>query len=145
MKPRRIHLRIESDLNNVALVGTAVQQLCALVSMSEIDAYQVQLAIVEAVNNIIKHAYGHAPGNMVEVGISLYPNRLVFELADRGKPLPELAQPTLDFDPDNLDSVPEGGMGMFIIHSVMDEVSCKTENGQNVQTFVKNLATRHTS
>lgn len=140
MVKQRLRLVIDSDLENVAKVGTTVQSLCVQASFSEIEAFHVQLAMVEAINNVIKHAYGDQSGHDVTIDISVDADKLVFVLTDTGKSMPPFAiTPSLEFDPDDLDAVPEGGMGLFIIHSVMDKVDYQACDGRNVQTFVKHL------
>lgn len=143
MDTRALRLIIESKLENVSLVGTAVQQVCLQANFSESDAFQVQLAIVEAVNNVIKHAYDNAPGHDVEIGMAFYDDKLVMTLTDTGKTLSAHEAPTLEFDPDDIDALPESGMGLFIIHSVMDDIAYQTCEGRNVQTFVKYLAVKN--
>ncbi len=38
---------------------------------------------------------------------------------------------SLEFEPDDLDSIPEGGKGLAIMKEIMDSLDCKTEEGLN--------------
>jgi serine/threonine-protein kinase RsbW len=48
-------------------------------------------------------------------------------------------KPTLEFDPDDIDSIPEGGMGLYIIDQLMTDSNYSTDNGINTFTMKKIL------
>ncbi|MEL6820563.1 MAG: ATP-binding protein [Calditrichota bacterium] len=129
---RHITLSIDSSLENVPLIGTAVNRICSLTPLSEVEAYQTELCVVEACNNAIKHAYENKSGNLVEVEVHLGINHITFDICDKGKVMKMRDTPNLDYDIEDLNQVPEGGMGLFIIHSVMDEVNYGHIHGRNV-------------
>jgi serine/threonine-protein kinase RsbW len=80
-------------------------------------ADQVVSAFSEALNNIVLH--GGEP-EVMEVEISLEPlkDRLVIQLVDHGRSFDPRTAPAPD-----LDALPEGGMGAFIMRSFMDEIT----------------------
>jgi serine/threonine-protein kinase RsbW len=134
----RLRLTIDSDLNDVFLVGLAVNKICEHLRMDPVEASQVELCAVEAVTNAIRHAYGNRAGNEVSVTVIIRVNRLEVEVADTG--LAMLAanvarlnygSDVLDFDPNDRTSLPEGGMGLQIMREVMDDVSYQTEEHGN--------------
>ena len=143
MQVGSINLSIESDDQHVCLIGKAINGLCSLANFSDIDTYQVELCVVEAVNNAIEHAYERAQGKLVEVTFSLYQHKITINICDTGKVMDEKwlmrdnALP--DFDADDLPSLPEGGWGLAIIQQVMDEVTYSTSNGKNVLTLTKHF------
>lgn len=59
LSKRRIALVITSDLQNVPLIGQTMERLCSMIPLSTIESHQVTLCVVEAVNNVIVHAYGN--------------------------------------------------------------------------------------
>src|SRR3712207_7467379 len=66
-----INLFIDSDLDKVAQIALAIRGLCTgLVSDDELDA--VELSVVEAINNVIKHGYGGEPGREIQVQVGLH-------------------------------------------------------------------------
>ncbi len=134
---RTVKLTIDSRLECVELVGVAVSSICYLVPLSEIDAYQAELCVVEAVTNAIKHAYQNDPDNEVVVRITLAPPRIIFEVSDQGLPITEFGIPNFDFDPADIEYLPEGGMGLYIIDSVMDDVCYFSKNGVNTLRMIK--------
>jgi len=134
-----IKLSIDSRLENIGLVGLAVQALCAYVGFSESDAYQIQLCIVEAVNNVVKHAYGGQPGHEAVVVVKVFPDRISFQIVNTGKTMEPTKQKKIEFVPADRAALPESGWGLHIIRTVMDEVSYQTVDGTNIFTLDKYL------
>lgn len=135
-----IKFTIDSRLGNIGLVGEAVQALCSYVGFSEVEAYQLQLCVVEAVTNVVKHAYGLQPGREAVVAVSIHPDRISFQIMDTGKIMPHLSRKPLEFDPADLAALPEGGLGLYIIQTVMDEVDYQTADGVNILTLTRYLS-----
>lgn len=144
MSGRRITLTITSDLHNVPLIGQAIQRLCSLAPLSDIESHQIALCVVEAVNNAIVHAYGREAEHEVEVVFGHYSDRLIVQICDAGRTMdpkclaPQAASP-LDFDPGCLERIPERGLGLAIIRTTMDEVTYTTSHGKNILTLTRFL------
>tara|TARA_B100001113_G_C21054202_1_gene598177 strand:- start:586 stop:996 length:411 start_codon:yes stop_codon:yes gene_type:complete len=83
---------------------------------------ELVLALAEAAQNIVKHAYnGHSSNDVMKVKLSYLENVLTMELFDKGKPVvPE------NIKPRKLDDIKSGGLGTFFIGQIMDEVIFKT-------------------
>jgi anti-sigma regulatory factor (Ser/Thr protein kinase) len=80
------------------------------------------LALAEAAQNIVKHAYdGQPTDDMLKVKISFKDNDLSMELFDKGKPVVPA-----NIKPRDLDDIKAGGLGTFFIGQIMDEVIFKT-------------------
>ena len=84
---------------------------------------ELVLAIAEAAQNIVKHAYKDKPdsNDIMVVEVSCMNNELKIAFYDRGTPV----------DPQKvkhreLDNVKPGGLGTFFIGQIMDEVLFKT-------------------
>ena len=80
------------------------------------------LALAEAAQNIVKHAYeGKPTEDKLKVKISFVDNNLSMELFDKGKPVVPA-----NIKPRDLDDIRSGGLGTFFIGQIMDEVVFKT-------------------
>lgn len=134
---KEIKLIIDSDLANVSLIGMAVNKICTQIPLDKIEAYQIETCVVEAVTNVIKHAYKNETGHDAAVSIKLHLDRITFLVCDTGKSMNPEQPAKLEFDPSDLENLPEGGMGLFIIHQIMDEVTYETIKDRNVLTMTK--------
>lgn len=146
LRVSRIRLTINSDLKDVVFVGLMVNRICEHLRMDPVEAFKVELCAVEAVTNAIRHAYRNEPGHEVSVSLDIGDKRLELEVADTGAAMLPEAQDRLihgskvfDFDPDNETSLPEGGMGLQIMHDVMDKVSYKSEGDVNSLQLIRLL------
>jgi len=137
MMERKITLAIDSNLENVPLVAATINKLCSFIRLSDLASYQIEVCVVEAVNNAIKHAYRNEGGHEVEVVITLHQNKLIVDICDQGRTMKQESKTFLDFDPSDLKNLPEGGMGLFIINSIMDELNYRTCRGKNTLTMTK--------
>ena len=92
---------------------------------------ELVLALAEAAQNIVKHAYSGQPsGDTMRVEIEYQDKVLRMELFDKGKPvIPE------NIKPRKLTDIKAGGLGTFFIGQIMDEVVFKT----NKEDWVNHL------
>ena len=147
MDEKQIRFTIESNLKNVFLIGLAVNKISSYIGLNELESYRLELCVVEAVNNAIIHAYDKEAGNEVEVVFNIYPDRLVLDVYDTGKTmqgnlLEQKDISSLEFEPGNLDNIPEGGRGLAIMKEIMDSMDYKTEYGKNCLTMTKKIVSQ---
>jgi serine/threonine-protein kinase RsbW len=138
--PRAVTLRTESKLANVELIARAVRGLCNAAGMPGRECAHIELALVEAVNNVVRHAYRGESGHWVEVVFTAENGTISLEVADEGQPMPPRPAPVFDFDPEDLPNLPEGGMGLYLIHSVMDTVEYHSHEGRNALVMTHRIA-----
>jgi serine/threonine-protein kinase RsbW len=106
------------------------------------DVYRVQMAVDEAFSNIIEHAYSGEPLEEVECECKVSPVKLTVILSDHGKPFDpnQVPGPRLN---DSLDDREKGGLGLFFMRKLMDEIYYEVvpegvkKRPRNVLTMVK--------
>jgi anti-sigma regulatory factor (Ser/Thr protein kinase) len=79
-------------------------------------------AFAEIFNNVAIHAYQRKGGGTIEIAITPNERAITIEVVDQGSPFVLDEVPPL---PSNLDesSLPEGGMGIHIAKTMLDEVT----------------------
>lgn len=130
---------ITSEYHNITVVSKKIKIFCLkeLVPLNVIDA--VEICLMEALNNSIKHSYEGRPGNKIDLLVSISKTRIEIDIMETGLPRTNFDKPKLEFDPGNLDTAPEGGMGLFLIESLMNSASYCSKNGLNITSFSKDL------
>lgn len=140
MNSKDIKLIIESKKSLVPLVSKAVRSICHTVVQDETLLYSLELCIFEAVMNVIEHSYHHQSNHGIEINIMLEENAIIFHVIDSGDqvifPIPN---PDLEFDKENIKTLPESGMGLFLIHRIMDQVTRHKIDGKNKLFMKKHL------
>ncbi|MDP1608783.1 MAG: ATP-binding protein [Chlamydiales bacterium] len=101
----------------------------------------VELALEEALVNIIHHAYKDKPGD-IEIQILSAPSQAItIILKDQGPPFNPL---TVDYTPPDpslpLEELQEGGLGVFFMRQYLDNIVYKREASYNVLTLTKNFS-----
>lgn len=96
-------------------------------------------AFNEAFNNIVEHAYAVTPGEVEVVLLVDDDEEVVLRMIDHGA--------GFDFDDAGasdqvpaLDSLSEGGMGLFIIRNAMSSVTYERRQDKNLLTMTKTLS-----
>lgn len=121
-----------------------VEQVCILVGQSaraagfdRRTAYACQLAVTEACENIILHGYGGEGLGEITASAAASPGELAIQLEDRAPPFNPSTKPPPPTWSD--DDPPVGGLGLRIIHRVMDEITYDRRGDRNVLRLVKRL------
>jgi sigma-B regulation protein RsbU (phosphoserine phosphatase) len=111
--------------------------------LDDSGVYAVELCMDEACTNVIEHAYEGKDGGEIECTCDLDDKNLTIIIHDHGKSFdPEsIAFPDLNAD---LDSRPVGGLGIFLMKKLMDEVHFEPQGeAGNVLTMIKRLKKKH--
>jgi serine/threonine-protein kinase RsbW len=140
---KKIKFTIESDLDNVSLIGMSVRKVCSLTPFPEKILFLIELCVVEAVNNSIIHAYNGALIHEVEVILSINEKYLLLEVNDKGKPMNSevLEKANISNLAPNIElpeTISESGRGLAVIKECMDKVSYRSDNGKNRLIMIKN-------
>ena len=94
--------------------------------MLQMQKDELVLAIAEAAQNIVKHAYKDIENtsDTMQIKISFKDNELEIGFFDKGKPVSEE-----NVKHRKLDDVKPGGLGTYFIQQIMDEVVFKEATG----------------
>ena len=101
--------------------------------------FKIGLSVEEAVENVVRYAYDGGIG-WLEAGMNLDHDTLVLtiELRDAGMPFNPLEIPDPDITlPANEREI--GGLGIYLCKKMMDSISYRYEDGNNVLTMTKKL------
>lgn len=132
-------LKVKSSTDNLGHIRNFVKESAQTAGISEAVAGKVILAVDEACTNIIKHAYKYSPKGDIFIKIRTDKSKFIITIVDEGD----------HFDPNN---VPEpnlpklqkerksGGLGMFLMKKLMDEVKyTNLSSNKNQVVLVKYL------
>lgn len=126
-------LTIASDLRLLALARSFVEAVCQAARFDDAFTHAVVLATDEATNNIIRHAHRDRPQAAVQIECFLVAGGIEIHLHDEGAPFDLATVPHL-----NPAEVRVGGRGIFLMRTVMDELSCQRRcQGGNTLRMVK--------
>ncbi|MCK4305686.1 MAG: ATP-binding protein [Candidatus Eisenbacteria sp.] len=121
-------MTIPSCLECLSVLDKLVEGVVELLEMAEEDANAAAISVVEAGTNAIQHGNKFKEEIPVEFIFSLDSDALRVEVRDRGPGFN--VEEVLSADPTTPEDILKPrGRGIFIMRSLMDEVSFKIEEG----------------
>lgn len=119
-------------------VRRAIQNACEELrrdGVSEDGIGSVEIVLAEALNNVAEHAYPVDKTGDLRLIIRRRAKALMFEIRDRGKPMPKGRapmgnHPMTEFD--QHDSMPEGGYGWFLIREIVSDLIYDRRDDENL-------------
>ncbi len=140
-----IRLFIDSQMEHVRLLGSAVRGIGEELNLPNEQVGQIELMLVEAVNNVIEHAYEYEAGNDVRVRVECEPaEQIRMIVSDRGHRIPDEQINTHIESNDVLlpepETLPEGGWGLGLIRILADSLHYECNQDGNHLHLCKQLA-----
>ncbi len=120
-----------------------IRQICAFVveaaevaGLDEMAIFNCQIAVDEACTNIIEHGYGGEDKGRIEVACAAEPGQLTIDIRDQAQPFDLGAVPEPELNK-ALEETTVGGLGIYFMRKMMDEVSFSRTDGANRLVLVK--------
>lgn len=129
-------LTLKNDVQEVDQIVPVVKAACEAVGFDELTTVQMNLAVEECVVNVVDYAYPEDTQGDIMVDVEANEGCLSFSVSDQGVAF----DPTKKGDVDTTLPAEErqiGGLGIFLIKSIMDDVSYERSEGRNVLTMKK--------
>ena len=129
-------LKLRNDIDEIPRLHGFIQTLSDDINLDHAQAMSLNLALEEAVSNVMLYAYPEGTEGQVEVEAAILDDRLEFKVSDSGVAF----DPTVARAPDltaDLKDRPIGGLGIFLVKRIMDQVTYTRENGKNILSMTK--------
>ena len=129
-------LTLHNDIREIPQLSAFVESVSEEASLVMGVTMSLNLALEEAVTNVMMYAYPEGTVGLVIVEASLEDDTLVFVLRDKGKPFDPTAAPEADITL-GVEERPIGGLGIFLVRQIMDSVRYVREGDENVLILTK--------
>lgn len=133
------HITIPADKKEIA---KGIDPIIALLEDNEADfkvITKIELAIDEIFTNIALYAYAPNKGNIdIDYGLDEETRELTIIITDEGKAFDPLAKDDPDITLGEKDRK-IGGLGIFIVKTVMDETTYQRIDNKNVLTLKRKI------
>ncbi|MBR5034311.1 MAG: SpoIIE family protein phosphatase [Bacteroidales bacterium] len=136
--PARHSITLTNKIGEISKIEDFINGIATDVNLDKSVASKINLAIEEAVTNVVKYAYPDDTVGTIDVSAVGQPGLLTFTIADSGTPF----DPTQNPEPDLQASVQErpiGGLGIHLVRTIMDSVQYEYRDGKNILTLTKNI------
>ncbi len=134
----RKELKLKNQMEELERVNQFVEEIGDELGLDMEMQMNLNLVIEEMVVNVISYAYPEGKTAEIELLAESDGKELTFVLSDKGKAFDPTAKETADMDvnPAERDL---GGMGIFIVKNIMNEVSYQRLEGKNLLTMKKDI------
>lgn len=132
------HLILHNNIQQIPQLADFVETIAGEKNLDQAMAMSLNLALEEAVTNVILYAYPDGIDGLVDIEAYIREDCLEFILSDSGKPFDPTAAPEADVTL-GVDERSIGGLGIYLVRNIMDSVSYRYENGKNILTMIKKI------
>ncbi len=125
-----LDIKLPAKLGNLGRWMEAVSECVRGQGFDQKTIDKIQLALEEALVNICNYAYPEEPGS-AEVSCKQDNSRFIIEIIDSGIPFDMTSMPAPDL-PSSIEKRKIGGLGIFLIKKMVDEVNYRREGSFNI-------------
>ena len=131
-------LILKNDLCELNRLKAEVHELGKALNASDDVIGELNLALEEVISNIIFYGYNDSEEHQINIEICHQNKSLLLTIKDDGLPFNPLEIPAPDLE-SPFEERDIGGLGIFLVKNVMDELKYKCENNNNVLIMKKYL------
>jgi sigma-B regulation protein RsbU (phosphoserine phosphatase) len=122
----------------VPALAIFVGSICEDMRFNELTTAGVNLAIEEAVVNVMNYAYPEGTRANILLEVTADDDIITFELRDDGAPFDPTATEQVDVN-NIVKKRLIGGLGIHLMRHYMDSITYERRDGQNVLTMTKSI------
>ncbi|WLD93669.1 anti-sigma B factor RsbW [Alkalihalobacillus sp. AL-G] len=126
-----IEMTIPAKADYVGVARLTVSGIANRMGYTFDEIEDIKIAVSEAITNAVNHAYGEEVEGYIQLTYGIFDDKLEITVRDTGKSF-NVEEATKAMGPVNnkaIDQISEGGLGLFLIESLMDQVQINEKAG----------------
>lgn len=130
-----IEIRVPAKPQYVSVIRLTISGLAVRVGFTYDEIEDLKIATSEAITNVVHHAYKESEDGEVVIGCALFDDKIEIMVADYGVSFnfEEIKSKVGPYREDeNVALLREGGLGIYLMETLMDEVKLNNEGGVTV-------------
>jgi len=132
----KLSLKLKNDREELERIVAAVEEVATQDDWPEDLLFKINLVLEEIGLNIIDYAF-ESGSHEFEINVTSDSEAVIIEAIDSGRPFDPLTEtPLPDLDAP-LDCRPVGGLGVYLVRTLMDQSDYQRIDGKNRLTVVK--------
>ena len=131
-------LVLDNDIQQIPQLAEFLEQFALEAGLDMATTMSLNLALEEAVSNVMLYAYPKDTKGQVKIDASFDNGTIRFVMSDSGVPFDPTAKKDADIDLP-VEERPIGGLGIYMVKQIMDSVSYRYSNGNNILTLTKTI------
>ena len=135
---KRYSLTLHNRIDQISQLAEFTERLAEDNNIDCAMAMSLNLALEEAVTNVVLYAYPEEFDGTIEIFAQVSDGKLTFVISDSGKPFDPTKVPDADTSV-SVEDRPIGGLGIFLVRNIMNEVHYEFKDNKNILTMIKNI------
>ncbi|MBN2602292.1 MAG: ATP-binding protein [Candidatus Marinimicrobia bacterium] len=131
-----IEITIKNRIPEIEHVCDAVAEFSRKHNVADKIIFTLHLAIDEILTNIISYGYSDPNEHIINICYSLQKDYLQLKIIDDSNPYDPAAAPEPDVEA-SLEDRKIGGLGIYLIKNMMDDIKYSSESGKNTLVLTK--------
>ena len=132
-----LKITFDNDISQIPKLEGFIEEIREATGIDAGLAMSLNLALEEAVTNVMMYAYPEGAHGSVNLKAILKEECVEFVLWDKGIPFDPTAAPEADTTL-GVEERAIGGLGIHLVRNIMDGISYENKNGMNILTMIKN-------
>lgn len=129
---------LSNDISEISKLNEFVEEIGNEFSLTPDVVFNLNLVLEEAVVNVINYAYPKEEHQPIYLSARLHEDSIILVLTDSGVEFDPTIAPEVDITL-SAEERPIGGLGIFLIRQIMNEVKYDRIDGKNILTLEKKL------
>lgn len=132
-----LSLQVATNVEALRRAQDEIEAFCNAQAWPADVVFQIGLVVEELGINVVNYAYEDGDEHEFSISVTSGDQSLTLEIVDGGRPfdpLEEAPEPDLEA---SLEDRPIGGLGVYLVRTIMDELSYRREDGRNRLTAIK--------
>lgn len=129
---------LANEISEIGRLADFIEDMGNEFSLAPDVRFNINLVLEEAVANIINYAYPKDEHESIYLSARMHEDSIVLVLTDTGKEFDPTMAPEVDVTL-SAEERQIGGLGIFLIRQIMNEVRYERIDGKNVLTLEKKL------
>ena len=134
-----LELSLVNDLREIGAAATKIDAFCEARELSPQIAYAVNLSVDEVLTNTISYGYDDDAEHRIDLTLRVAGETLVVVIVDDGRAFDSSSAQDPDVEA-TLEERALGGLGLFLVQQMMDDIAYRRSDDRNVITLTKRTA-----
>lgn len=132
------HLILHNDIQQIPQLAGFIEAIADEIHLDQSLAMSLNLALEEAVSNVIMYAYPEGSDGLVDIEAIIRHDRLDFIITDSGNPFDPTQAPEVDTTL-GVEERAIGGLGIYLVRNIMDDVRYERAEAKNILSMTKRI------
>ena len=132
-------ISLNNDIGEIPGAASRIDSFCESRGLPADVAYAINLSVDELLTNTISYGYDDDGAHGLDIVLRMEGDAVEVEIADDARPF-DSSRATAPDTAAGLDQRSIGGLGLFLVHELMDEVRYRRDGERTVVTVRKRIA-----